>query len=252
TYYGVPGRRVYTRTDKIDPALNAQLKATLGPRFEQAAADQRAGLAKPPADAPTRIYLCHGYCELGAVDAEQAFEDIHRFLEQNPQEVLIVDIEDYTTPEDTVALLEKTGLADLVYRGSAGPPWPTLRQMIDSGGRVLLVVEHRTAGAPSWYRPAYKDLFQETLYKFKTPQEMGCAPNRGSSANSLFLINHWIDTDPTPKPSNAARVNAEDFLLERARRCERQRGRFPNVLNVDFYAEGDPAAVVATLNRERR
>src|SRR3954454_13593389 len=111
TYYGVPGGRVFTRTDKIDPALNAQLKATLGPKFEQAAERLRASIAKPPADAPTRIYLCHGFCELGAVDAEQAFEDIRAFLEQNPEEVLIIDLEDYTSPEDTVALLEKTGLA---------------------------------------------------------------------------------------------------------------------------------------------
>jgi hypothetical protein len=73
TYYGVPGQRVFTRTDKIDPALNAQLKATLGPQFVQAGERLRATIAKPPADAPTRIYLCHGFCELGAVDAEQAF-----------------------------------------------------------------------------------------------------------------------------------------------------------------------------------
>jgi O-6-methylguanine DNA methyltransferase len=52
---------------------------------------------EPPSDAPTRIYLCHGFCELGAVDAEQAFEDIRSFLEQNPEEVLIIDLEGYTT-----------------------------------------------------------------------------------------------------------------------------------------------------------
>jgi len=249
TYYGVPGKRVFTRTDKINPALNAQLKASLGPEFEQAGQRIRESVAKPPADAPTRIYLCHGFCELGAVDAEQAFKDIRSFLEQNPEEVLIIDLEDYTTPEDTVALLEKTGLADLVYKGRTSPQLPTLREMVDSGGRILLVVEHRTAGAPSWYRPAYTDLFQETPYQFKRPAEMSCAANRGGRSNPLFLINNWIDTDPTPKPSNAAIVNARAFLLARARSCERERGRFPNVLNVDFFAEGQPGEAVAELNR---
>jgi hypothetical protein len=251
TYYGSPGRRVYTRTDRIDPALNAQLREQLGPKFEQAAARVRARVAQPPADAPQRIYLCHGYCELGAVDAEEAITAIRDFLRQNPGEVLIIDLEDYTTPADTVALLRKTGLAAYVYKGPSGPPWPTLGEMVDSGGRVLVVVEHRTAGAPRWYRPAYRRVFQETPFKFKTPAEMSCAPNRGRASNSLFLINNWIDTDPTPKPSNAAKVNAYDFLLQRARRCERQRGRFPNVINVDFFAEGEPGRVVATLNRHR-
>ena len=98
TYYGVPGRRVYTLTDLIDPALNAQLKAELGPEFEPAAANLRSRIAEPPADAPRRIYLCHGFCELGAVEAGDEFRAIARFLEENPREVLIIDLEDYTGP----------------------------------------------------------------------------------------------------------------------------------------------------------
>ena len=46
------------------------------------------------------------------------------------------------------------------------------------------------------------------------------------------------------------KVNAYEFLLERARRCARQRNRFPNMLNVDFYLQGDLFRVVETLNRE--
>lgn len=183
------------------------------------------------------------------MEAGDAFRAIVRFLEQNPEEVLIVDLEDYTRPKDTVALIERSGLADYVYRGPDGPPWPTLGEMIESGQRLLLVVEHRTSGAPRWYRPAYRAVFQETPFEFKTPAQMSCVPGRGRPSNSLFLINHWIGTDPTPKPSNAAKVNAYDFLLERARRCERKRGRFPNVLNVDFFAEGEPERVIANLNR---
>jgi hypothetical protein len=148
-------------------------------------------------------------------------------------------------------LIERSGLAEYVYRGPDEPPWPTLREMIDSGQRLLLVVEHRTAGAPRWYRPAYRHVFQETPFDFKTPAQMGCALGRGRPSNSLFLINHWISTDPTPRPSNAAKVNSYDFLLDRARRCQRERGRFPNVLNVDFFGEGDPGGVAAQLNAAR-
>jgi hypothetical protein len=246
TYYGLPGRRVYTVTDRIDPALNAELQRELGPRFVAAAGAIRSEIARPEDEEP-RIYLCHGYCELGAVDAEEAFGRIAAYLRQHPHEVLIIDVEDYTTPADTVELIERTGLADYVYDGPPGPPWPTLRQMISSGGRVLIGAEHRTRGAPSWYRRIYS-LFQETPYQFKTPAQMSCAPNRGKPGNSLFLINNWIDTDPTPRPTNAARVNARGFLLARARRCQRERGRLPNVLSVDFYGEGDVFGVVGALN----
>lgn len=248
TYYGIPGQRVYTDTSKVDPALIAQVTRELGPQFAAAGNRIRSQIARPPADAKPEIYLCHGFCELGAVSAEQTFEEVAEFMEENPNEVLIIDLEDYTTPSDTQALIESTGLVDYVYEGPQGPPWPTLQEMIDSGGRILLVAEHKVGGA-SWYRPLGKTI-QETPFAFKRPSQMTCRGGRGRRSNTIFLINNWIDTDPTPKPSNAKKVNSLDFLYDRARRCERQRGLFANVLNVDFYLEGDVFGVVNRLNRE--
>jgi hypothetical protein len=170
-------------------------------------------------------------------------------MKENPREVLIIDLEDYTTPHDTQRLLESTGLADYVYKGAQGPPWPTLQQMIDSNGRILLVAEHMTNDVP-WYRPLHSTI-QETPFDFKTPADMTCRGGRGDRADTIFLVNNWINTDPTPKPTNAETVNAYRFLLDRARKCERQRA-FPNVLNVDFYGEGDVMGVVDELNGVRR
>jgi len=246
TYYGIPGKRVYTDTSKLDPALIAQIRQTLGKKFYEAGNRLRAQIAKPPADAKPRIYLCHGFCELGAVDAKKTFEEIAEFMAENPREVLIIDIEDYTTPEDTQALIEKTGLADYIYKGPQGPPWPTLQEMIDSGGRILLVAEHMEGGA-DWYR-RFATTMQETPFQFKKPADMSCRGGRGSRSTTIFLINNWIDTDPTPKPSNAAVVNARDFLVKRANKCERQRDRFPNLLNVDFYKQGDLFGALDELN----
>ena len=99
----------------------------------------------------------------------------------------------------------------------------------------------------TWLHPAFQS-FQETPYTFHTTAEMSCRANRGGDKSALFLVNHWIETTPTPRPSNAAVVNAYDFLLARARRCQRERRRLPNVIAVDFYATGDLFRVVRTLN----
>jgi hypothetical protein len=246
TYYGIPGRRVYTDTSKLSPALIAQIDASMGPEFSAAGSRLRSQLARPPSSSKPEIYLCHGFCELGAVSARQTFEDIAKFMEDNPNEVLIIDLEDYTTPEDTQALIEETGLVDYVYKGPQGPPWPTLQQMIDSGGRILLVAEHETGGA-SWYRST-NAVMQETPFDFKSKAEMTCKGGRGDRSTTIFLINNWISTDPTPFPSNAKQVNNHEFLLNRARQCEKQRQNFPNVLNVDFYKQGDVFGVVEELN----
>jgi hypothetical protein len=127
------------------------------------------------------------------------------------------------------------------------PPFPTLREMIDSDQRVVVFGENVAAGAVSWFHPAFETI-QETPYRFLTPAEFSCRSNRGAPAAPLFQINHWIETTPTPKPSNAAIVNARALLLERARACQKERGKLPNILAVDFAATGDVVAVAGELN----
>jgi hypothetical protein len=89
---------------------------------------------------------------------------------------------------------------------------------------------------------------QETPYSFHKVEDFTCKPNRGGTTAPLFQINHWIETTPTPKPSNAAIANAHDFLLARARQCQKERGRLPNILAVDFVLTGDLVEVAAELN----
>ena len=89
--------------------------------------------------------------------------------------------------------------------------------MADSGQRVVTFLESGKPGV-DWMHPAF-DSIQETPYRFHQPSQLSCAPNRGGTTGSLFQINHWIETPPTPRPSNAAMVNAYDFLLRRAEKC---------------------------------
>ena len=46
------------------------------------------------------IYLCHDYCELGAVKASTVFSQINDFLNRNVTDVVILDVEDYVQPAD--------------------------------------------------------------------------------------------------------------------------------------------------------
>lgn len=51
-----------------------------------------------------------------------------------------------------------------------------------------------------------------------------------------------------PSPGLARRVNSPRVLLSRAKRCQRIRGLLPNLVNVDFYDEGDVFGAVRVLN----
>jgi hypothetical protein len=243
-HYGFPGG-ARIKTDLSQEPNADKMKQVMGQEGFQAAMRIRDRLVGVD-ESKHGLYFCHGFCELGAYKVEPALREIRNYLVTHPDEVLILDIEDYVDPRDLAAAFDKSGLTEFVYQGPTGPPWPTLREMITSGQRVACFLESAKPGV-SWLRPAYPTM-RETPFSFHKPDEFSCSPNRGGDAGSLFLMNHWIDTTPTPKPSNAAVANAYDFLLARAQQCEAERHHIPNIIAVDFYRTGDLLRVVNKLN----
>jgi len=201
------------------------------------------------------MYLCHSFCELGGTTLSSVLEDMRDFLVSHRDEVLVVVNQDYVTPADFVDAVRDAGLERYAYGGPIDEDGPTLREMTDADRRVVFLAENH-AGAAPWYRLAYESLVQETPFSFSrttqltTPAELpaSCRENRGPPTAALFLLNHWITTDPVPRPSDSATVNAYEPLLARARKCEQLRGRKMGLIAVDFYKEGDVFRVVDTLN----
>jgi hypothetical protein len=145
-------------------------------------------------------------------------------------------------------VIRDSGLIGEVYRGPAKPPWPTLRELIERDERVLVLIEN-DAGSEPWMHKQ-SAVAQETPYRFNTVQELAapttCRPNRGGTAGSLLLVNHWVDTSPAPRKSIAREVNERTFLEPRLERCREQRGLVPTIVGVDFYRQG---GVFATADR---
>jgi hypothetical protein len=242
------------RTDLDLRKEGAALRETLGPTAYSAAIrirDRLFGGIKP--DTPRTEWLCHGFCEIGHIPLTEGLTEIRDFLVEHPDEVLIVVVEDkVVTAPDIAWAVDKAGLKPYVYTGPVGPPWPTLRELIESGRRVIMMGEDH-GGDPKvpWYHPAFESM-QETPYHAEKPSELTCAVNRGGTDGTLFLLNNWIDTTPAPRPTNAEKVNDYDTLLRRARECEKERGLLPNVIAVDFYKTGDVFGVADTLNGVER
>jgi hypothetical protein len=245
-HYGEPvAGRIKTILD-TEVNSRAKYEAVLGKEGMEAAMRIHDRLVGKP-EGPEEVYLAHGFCELGSTRFVDALKDIKDFLDENPHEVLIIVIQDEgVKPADVAACFEKSGLVDDVYRGPVTPPWPTLAEMISQNQRVLVLAENHAEGVP-WYH-VMNGVIQETPYSFHSPEEFSNRPNRGGTNGSLLLMNHWIETAPASKPSNAEIVNAYDVLYKRARACRRERRMLPNLVAVDFYRTGDLFKVCRALN----
>lgn len=203
--------------------------------------------ANPPREG---LWLCHGVCRAGAVELVPALEDIGDWLRAHPAEIVTLIVQDDISPEDTEEAFRAAGLDDLLHTPEADPdaPWPTLEEMIDSGRRLVVFAEKADGPAP-WYRNFYR-YGMETPFAFRSPSEMTCAPHRGGTGKQLFLLNNFI-TNAGGSRLDAGRVNARDWILERTRACEAERGRPVTFVAVDYTTVGDALGAVNELNSRR-
>jgi hypothetical protein len=236
---------VYT---EIEGRFGTQV-TDLPPRFVDLAVRLHRRLGAPPAGTPTRVYLCHTFCELGAVRMSAVMREVGDFLDAHPREVLVMVLEDYVPPDRIRRVLDRAGLTPMLLPFEPGDRLPTLGEMIDSGTRLLVSLENGDGGPtlPS----AFTGLVEETPFNFLRASDLrapsSCDPNRGEPGSPVFQLNHWV----TPaRRTGSSHVNGE-LLHTRAARCREVRGRALTLVAVDFAEHGDLLGVVRDLNRRR-
>lgn len=242
-FFGAPRHgRVYT--DLSGPLGSA---AELPASAVEAARVIHRRLGAPPAGTPYEVYLCHVFCELGAVRMLDEMKVVRAFLDTHPREVLVIVIEDYVPPAAIRAVLHDAGLDTELLPVEPAAPLPTLGAMVHNGTRLQVSLER--GAEPPTLPNAFASLVQETPFTFRRPHDLerasSCTTNRGTDRAPVFQFNHWV----TPaEPVTARRVNGP-ILRSRLTECRHLRGRGPTLVALDFAEQGDLLGVVDRLNR---
>ncbi|MFI7341365.1 hypothetical protein ACIBUY_25905 [Streptomyces sp. NPDC050085] len=244
---GVRALQIDTYRWERPDEIAARLDASDFTDAQRALVEQAVNTINPPREG---LWLCHAVCRAGALPLVPTLREIGAWMRQHPSEVVTFIVQDAITGEETQQAVAEAGLTDLVHTPDRDPakPWPTLGEMIDSGRRLVVFAEEADGPAP-WYRNFYA-YGMETPFAFRSPGEMSCVPHRGGDDKRLFLLNHFITINGGSR-LDAGTVNARDFVLDRAHRCERARGRPVNFVAVDYATIGDAAGAVDALNAER-
>ena len=161
-------------------------------------------LAGPPGrNAPRQVYLCHDFCELGAVLFSDVVAELRSFLEEHPGEVLVIVVQDELPAEDLLPAIEAGGLAPYLATLDPRNPLPTLGSMVASGRRLVLGLENGDLGPqiPNVYADG---LVQDVPYDYESVDQLRGSmshattadPGAFERANYLKVLHSW--TAPTP------------------------------------------------------
>jgi hypothetical protein len=190
------------------------------------------------------IYTCHKLCLIGGAPFAHSLQTIKKFLEENPQEVVTLLLESHVDGDKVETAFREIGLLHFVYTYQNS--WPTLLEMIQKNRRLVVLTEKKVGG-PKWYQPMW-ELASDTSFKVSNSGSFDCDLNRGKKENSLFIMNHFV-TKFWNRKANNLKANEYDFIISRAQKCHKARGKRPNFIAVDFYESGDLIKAVKTLNQ---
>jgi len=213
------------------------------------------------------LSLCHTTCGLyNGGKVENYFRKVKNFLDRHPNEVLTIII---ANPGNVSAkvwkpIMESTGLAEMAYVPPQTPmmrqEWPTLRQMLDSGKRLVFFIDKGAdEGVVPYILPEFtmvwEDEYDPTSRKFPCKVDRTSGPL--SPSQKLNVANHNLNVDlmpigrgiRLPDRLNTPRTNGVKLITAHANHCAPLAGdKYPNFVLVDFVNVGQAVTAVARLN----
>jgi hypothetical protein len=247
SHYGVASStgRVYTDIKAAGGRLN-RVAAKLDPAARLALQRVSRSVSGSSVGGKRDIYLCHSLCELGATRMVDFLSVMRRFLELNPDQVLILFDEDYVSERDLESVFKRAGLFRYLATLQLGQPLPTLGDLIRSHHNVVVFAQVTPTGRYPWNADGFSWI-QDTPLGASKPGQFNCKLNRGYPSNPLLMMNNWADVFPPRLTPNLPLVKRA-FIIQRARQCDAQRGMMPNLILTDFYNRGQVVGAAAELN----
>ncbi len=219
-----------------------------------------------------RLFNCHADCAFHGRKAplEEDLGHVQRFLDGHPEAVVTLQLEDYNSRGAMEAFARENpslfalsfNPTDPRWRALDGR-WPTLRQMIQAGQRLLVFTQRAElagayGGSNAWFMHD-QDISAENYWSLGPTifqHDYSCRPRwPGIPLDStsmplgfprLFVMNHFHGV---PLSVHAGTDNRLDVLSDRLRdQCLPAAGRMPAYLAVDFIEWGDSLELAETYN----
>lgn len=222
-------------------------------------------------------HLCHTSCDL--LDAGLLSDwlgEIKTWMDDNPSEVVTVLLvnSDKAKPGDLAAEFTKSAITEYSYTppSSTAPQvtWPTLQTLISANTRLMTFVASLDTAQIDNTNAYLMDEFTfifENPFENSDPSSFSCTPDRPSglrgqteqavSSGRMPLQNHFLydgqmfgieAPDEANVTSTNAPANKPGNMGDATKNCQKEWGKAPTFILVDFFDQGPAIATVDELN----
>ncbi len=208
------------------------------------------------------VQFCHLICGIGDRDALEVFQNVNTFLNDNPTEMIMINIEignGNPTPAQIWNIIKQTELRQKTYI-LENKNLPTMGELLTEGKQLLLSKHNGFDCTNTKADGCTTRIFEhhnyviETEYDFNNIEEIetystSCPGTRGTKGAKIFYsMNNFVTSTFGPSRSAADIINQQDFIERRMKRCKRITGYDASIISVDFWQRGDLPKLVQENN----
>lgn len=186
--------------------------------------------------------------DTGKLPLKNFLTQIKNYLDTHPHEIVSLFLNDFVhRNDDTAKAFQESGLLSYAYAHDQNKPWPTLRELITSGKRLLVFTDNDDIEPQyPWLNKTHFYFPWNTKFGFKTPEEVmrkdinvadevDLSYKDSPPYNKFFGFSHNTTPVFAGRKSDAEKVNATPVLEYRVKRLAEGVQHFPNFISLDFY-----------------
>ena len=160
---------------------------------------------------------------------------IRKYLEDNPDKVLTLFLDFNVNINELSRIVDESGIQPYLYVNNGDDDWPTLKNMVESGKRMVVFSMQQHRNSPDWLHYVW-DYAVEPYFSIMEAPEFNGEFLKGDPKNSLLIYNDYNFPKRVEQPDRSFfNTTQNPYLIEHAKNVWRGTGKVPNFIMLDQY-----------------
>ena len=160
---------------------------------------------------------------------------IRKHLENKPEKILTLFLDFNVNVNELSNLIDESGIQPYLFEYTKQGQWPSLKEMVDSGKRLIIFCMQEHRNSPDWLHYIW-DYAVEPYYSILEAPVFAGEFLKGDPRNNLLIYNDYNMTGKSGQ-DNASFFNTTQnpYLIEHVKGVWKNTGKTPNFIFLDRY-----------------
>ena len=160
---------------------------------------------------------------------------IKKTLENKPEKILTLFLDFNVNVNELSALIDESGIHPYLFEFSGRGEWPSLKEMVDSGKRLVIFCMQEHRSSPDWLHYIW-DYAVEPYYSILEAPVFVGEFLKGDPRNTLLIYNDYNVAGNTGQASASFfNTTQNPYLIEHIKSVWKNTGKTPNFIFLDRY-----------------